>query len=135
MKEVGMMRAMIGVVRDGIVNFHRRQAAGASRAHRVAALALGAWLVAAPLTNLAAQSAASPSQRDCWGDYTRVLMEAWAEYDKCCYDTAYFNPANPNGSFWNMMMARQGCRINYVMRAESAWFQFLACSAIPEWKP
>lgn len=56
---------------------------------------------------------------DCWGQYETYILWAWGQYEQCI--TSYFA----------LIRGLSYCEFQYYMRAESAWFQFLSCSAIP----
>jgi hypothetical protein len=58
---------------------------------------------------------------DCWGQYEQYISWAFDQYLYCLGDSGgklYFHSVT-----W--------CEIQYLTRAESAWFQFLSCSAVP----
>jgi hypothetical protein len=57
---------------------------------------------------------------DCWGQYESYISWAWDQYLYCL-----------TGSRSLLMGSLSYCEFQYYMRAESAWFQFLSCSAIP----
>lgn len=57
---------------------------------------------------------------DCWGQYEAFISWAWTQYLYCLTDTS--RPL--------IISSYSYCEIQYTMRAESAWFQFLSCSAI-----
>jgi hypothetical protein len=56
---------------------------------------------------------------DCWGQYERFISWAWDQYLNCIV------------SHRGLISGLTYCEFQYYMRAESAWFQFLSCSAIP----
>ena len=56
---------------------------------------------------------------DCWGQYENFILWAWDQYLWCLSEGRL--------RFFGVSY----CEAQYYMRAESAWFQFLACSAIP----
>jgi len=55
----------------------------------------------------------------CYERFEVEVIEAWNDYEAC------FNEISP----WNPM--RLGCGARYLLWAESAWFSFLSCSALP----
>lgn len=57
---------------------------------------------------------------DCWGQYEQYISWAWDQYLYCIASPRY-----------NLINGLSYCEFQYYMRAESAWFQFLSCSAIP----
>ena len=56
---------------------------------------------------------------DCWGQYEQFLLWAYDQYAICLTQ-----------GLWRINYVSY-CDFQYTMRAESAWFQFLACSAFP----
>jgi hypothetical protein len=62
---------------------------------------------------------------DCWGDYENTVYWAAGEYTECLHD-ASDDPWLIRGI--NM----DYCGVVWVMRAESAWFQFAKCAALPK---
>jgi hypothetical protein len=56
---------------------------------------------------------------DCWNRYEADVVEAADEYDNCRHTFNWYDPR------------QAGCVFVWTLQAESAWFQFLACSAIP----
>ena len=55
----------------------------------------------------------------CWDAYVTETNAAWNDYVGCIGSFAWYNPM------------REVCAFVWVLRAESAWFQFLGCSSIP----
>jgi len=55
----------------------------------------------------------------CYEKWEAEVIQAWNDYEAC------FNEIPP----WNPM--RLGCGARYLLWAESAWFSFLSCSALP----
>jgi hypothetical protein len=55
----------------------------------------------------------------CYENWEGEVIRAWGDYEAC------FNEISP----WNPM--RLGCGARYLLWAESAWFSFLSCSALP----
>lgn len=66
------------------------------------------------------QRAAFGRITDCWGEYERYILAAYDQYLYCLTDTGRL-----------LRYSLSWCDIQYTIRAESAWFQFLACSTIP----
>ena len=60
--------------------------------------------------------------KDCWGMYTRALMDAWDQYVSCVKAVSE--------QWWNVY-GRELCEFEYLMRSQSYWWQFIACSAVP----
>jgi hypothetical protein len=54
--------------------------------------------------------------RDCWGSFEGAVIDAWSSYVGCVYDFEWYSP-------W-----REVCSMVWLLRAESAWAQFLGCS-------
>jgi len=55
----------------------------------------------------------------CWDRYEADVVEAAEEYDQCRHAFKWYDPR------------QAGCVLVWTLQVESAWFQFLACSAIP----
>jgi hypothetical protein len=55
----------------------------------------------------------------CYEKWEGEVIHAWGDYEAC------FNEISP----WNPM--RLACGARYLLWAESAWFSFLSCSALP----
>lgn len=55
----------------------------------------------------------------CYRKWEAEVLIAWSEYEACLDDFAWWNPI------------REACTIRYLVWVESAWFEFLGCSAIP----
>jgi hypothetical protein len=55
----------------------------------------------------------------CYERWETDVIRAWGDYEAC------FNEISP----WNPM--RLGCGARYLLWAESSWFSFLSCSALP----
>ena len=55
----------------------------------------------------------------CYEKWEAEVIQAWNDYEAC------FNEISP----WNPM--RLACGARYLLWAESAWFSFLSCSALP----
>lgn len=55
----------------------------------------------------------------CYVSYRNEVVAAWNDYASC------------NESFWWVNPLRLACATEWVLRAESAWFSFLSCSAFP----
>ncbi len=73
----------------------------------------------AALSNLSVRPVAFGRITDCWGQYEQYIMWAYNQYLYCLTDSGgrlYIHSVT-----W--------CEIQYTMRAESAWFQFLSCSS------
>lgn len=58
---------------------------------------------------------------DCWGQYEQYMLWAYYQYLQCLTDAGA--GLRIFGVKW--------CDVQYAIRAESAWFQFLSCSTIP----
>lgn len=58
---------------------------------------------------------------DCWGQYEQYMLWAYYQYLQCLTD------AGVGLRIWGV----KWCDIQYMMRAESGWFQFISCSTIP----
>jgi hypothetical protein len=63
-----------------------------------------------------AQSGITPS---CWDTYQRLVVQAANALQSCINSFAVYNPM------------RQVCAFVWTLQVESAWFQFLGCSAFP----
>ena len=57
--------------------------------------------------------------QSCWDVYNRLVNNAAWQLESCIASFASYNPL------------RQVCAFVWVMQVESAWFQFLSCSAVP----
>ncbi len=55
----------------------------------------------------------------CYETYEAEVVRAWGSYVDCKMDFAMWNPL------------RQACTARWMLWAESAWFSFLSCSAMP----
>lgn len=55
----------------------------------------------------------------CYRKWESEVMTAWIEYEGCLDDFAWWNPL------------KEACTIRYLVWVESAWFEFLGCSALP----
>lgn len=55
----------------------------------------------------------------CYKKWEAAVVAAADEYDKCRHSFPWYSPA------------QAGCVLVWTLQAESAWFQFLACSAVP----
>ena len=97
-----------------------------SRGHHLFTVAVAIWILFSPLVGVA--QAPTSSQKDCYGDYERVVAAAWIEYDECVQT---FNWNNTSLSTWQVVSGKMSCRISWVAKAESAMFQLIACSTIP----
>ncbi|MFB3853667.1 MAG: hypothetical protein ACE148_07565 [Vicinamibacterales bacterium] len=58
-------------------------------------------------------------QQGCYPKWEQEVLYAWAEYQACLDDFEWWNPL------------KEACTIRYLLWVESAWFQFLGCSALP----
>jgi hypothetical protein len=57
--------------------------------------------------------------QSCWDIYQRLVLQASYQLESCIASFAVYNPL------------RQVCAAVWILQIESAWFQFLSCSAIP----
>jgi len=55
----------------------------------------------------------------CYEIWEREVIAAWNDYEACVLSFAWYNPL------------REVCAFAWVIRAESAWFRLIGCSAIP----
>jgi hypothetical protein len=55
----------------------------------------------------------------CWTTYSKQLLQSSYELESCSASYAAYNPL------------RAGCAFIWTLQVESAWFQFLGCSAFP----
>lgn len=55
----------------------------------------------------------------CWTTYSKQVLQASYELESCSASYYAFNPL------------RAGCAFIWTLQVESAWFQFLGCSAVP----
>jgi hypothetical protein len=55
----------------------------------------------------------------CYAQWEREVIAAWKDFEECAASFAWYNPVG------NL------CAFAWTLRAESAWFRFLSCSAIP----
>jgi hypothetical protein len=109
----GAMAGLLARDRNVIVNLHQRQ------------LAFAGVQQGQPIARLQAirlSAARQDTFRDCWGMYERALMAAWEQYERCWYTAAE--------QWWNPY-GRDFCAMEYLMRSQSYWWQYLACSAYP----
>ena len=58
-------------------------------------------------------------EKDCYKTYEALVVRAADEYDACRHSFYWWDPR------------QQACIFVWTLEAESAWFQFLGCSAIP----
>lgn len=58
-------------------------------------------------------------QEGCYPRWEDEVLYAWSEYQACLDDFEWWNPI------------KEACTIRYLVWVESAWFQFLKCSALP----
>jgi len=68
------------------------------------------------------------SQKDCVADYEVAIWSYYSQY-AACYQQAALQ--RPSWYYW-FPIDVWGCAVEYGARAESAYFQMLACSAIPK---
>jgi hypothetical protein len=61
---------------------------------------------------------------DCWSDYEQLLNGANNDLESC------FAGAAAQGGWWQYAYAT-GCTVEYLIRADGYWFQYIGCSAIP----
>jgi hypothetical protein len=59
------------------------------------------------------------SNNICWTTYSKQVLQASYELESCSSTYAAYNPL------------RAGCAFLWTLQVESAWFQFLGCSAFP----
>jgi hypothetical protein len=59
------------------------------------------------------------SNNICWTTYSKQVLQASYELESCSSTYAAYNPL------------RAGCAFVWTIQVESAWFQFLGCSAFP----
>jgi len=121
---IRQFRALRSVLAPGFV----KHAAGAGVVvlDGVLAILSGEMPVAQPMmATLAAADGTGIGEGDeiagpsCWEAYTTETNAAWVDYVACISEFAWYNPI------------REVCAFVWVLRAESAWFQFLGCSSIP----
>jgi len=55
----------------------------------------------------------------CYRTWEHEVILAWSEYEGCKADFEWWNPI------------QELCTVRYLLWVESAWFQFLGCSALP----
>ena len=67
----------------------------------------------------AAYRKAQQYTQSCWDIYQRLVLQASYQLESCIASFAVYNPL------------RQVCAAVWILQVESAWFQFLSCSAIP----
>lgn len=67
------------------------------------------------------RKAAARQFNDCWSMYEQAILSAFNQYLQCIGEGSIVSQ-----KFFNLSY----CDIRYTMQAESAWFQFLACSSI-----
>jgi hypothetical protein len=58
-------------------------------------------------------------EKDCYKKYEALVVEAADEYDACRHSFYWWDPR------------QEACIFVWTLQAESAWFQFLGCSAVP----
>jgi len=65
----------------------------------------------------------------CWGSYSSEVSSAWNDLQACMDDAEY-------RGFFRSAYERLACNAVWILRSESAWFQYLKClsplSAIPQ---
>ena len=55
----------------------------------------------------------------CFEIYEAEVIRAWIDYQECRNSFAWWNPL------------KEGCTLRWMLWAESAWFSFIGCSAVP----
>ena len=55
----------------------------------------------------------------CYSDYESEVIRSWDDYVQCIDDVKWFP------------LMQEVCAFTWLLRAESAWFQFIGCSSIP----
>lgn len=56
----------------------------------------------------------------CWGDYSTEATRAWGDLQSCMRDTE-------DDGFFSGAYQRLACNAVWVLRSESAWFEFVKC--------
>jgi len=59
--------------------------------------------------------------RTCFDEYTNESSAAWNDMQAC------MNEANQDDSIWNRAYRRVACNAIWLVRAESAWIEYLGC--------
>ena len=55
----------------------------------------------------------------CYSAYETEVISAWDDYSQCIYDVRWYPGM------------QEVCAFTWLLRAESAWFRFIACSSFP----
>jgi hypothetical protein len=63
--------------------------------------------------------AACGLERSCYSAYEIEVTNAWGDFSQCVYDVRWYPGV------------QEVCAFTWVLRAESAWFQFIGCSSFP----
>jgi hypothetical protein len=71
------------------------------------------------LVRAAAYRVVRQTNNICWTTYSKQVLQASYELESCSATYAAYNPL------------RSGCAFVWTLQVESAWFQFLGCSAFP----
>ena len=72
----------------------------------------------------ASLSAVRSQFTDCWGEYELTVDEHMDTFLECVDDAG-------DASWYLQSMLAAGCELDWVMHAETAAFQYLACAAVP----
>ena len=59
--------------------------------------------------------------RGCWEDYSNETTAGWNDLQAC------MDEANQDPSFWNGAYRRLACNAVWILRSESAWFEYIQC--------
>lgn len=59
--------------------------------------------------------------RGCWENYSSETSSAWNDLQAC------MDEANQDPSFWNGAYRRLACNAVWILRSESAWFEYIQC--------
>jgi hypothetical protein len=81
---------------------------------------LGQRMRAARQARIRTVAFADGEGKDCYAEYEALVVKAADDYDSCRHTF----------SWWNLP-AQAACAGVWSLQAESAWFQFLGCSAVP----
>jgi hypothetical protein len=57
--------------------------------------------------------------QSCYGSYEGEVLAAWDDFSQCVDDVKWLPPM------------QEVCAFTWLLRVESAWFQFIACSSFP----
>lgn len=73
----------------------------------------------APASRSSLVRAAMCTAATCFAEYEGEVVAAWSDFEQCTYDVRWFPGM------------QEVCAFVWLLRVESAWFRFIACSSFP----